>query len=402
MSTLLYAQEIEIEKAFTAYENNDLNTAINNFEKARRLINNKPYTIDPIYYTKYLYTLSGILLKKGKIEESFKIANLLKEYEIGPIYVLRNKATKQKVYIMDINTSNRLLKTNYIPLKNLYLSSNYYSQLVALFNKSFENFLTEATNDYERGEYEKAAIKYMNLYQLSLMVGVDHEMYKYYSAVSYHHSGDVDKALEIYLELINKGNFKGDEKNTESTLYGLATSILMMEAKSDPEKKTELVNLLTKAIKKFPKDKTIREIASIYVNSDPEIALNNLKRDVVRDSMNYENWFKLGVALNDKGDIEEAKQAFIKVIKLEPSYLDSYLILSAIILAPDQEILKKVNNNAYKSQHSELLKQRRKIFSEVLPYLEKASELDRENMIVEAALKEAYRVLRLKKKILQK
>lgn len=97
------------------------------------------------------------------------------------------------------------------------------------------------------------------------------------------------------------------------------------------------------------------------------------------------------LASSDQG---KAKQAYLKAIEIDADHSDAYNNLSGIYMEEANSIADKMSDlgfsNADQAKHKELKKQRKEIFSEAKPYMEKAVELDSTNGSILNALMNVY------------
>src|SRR5690606_16510421 len=92
----LFAQEKEIEAAFSAIESNDVSTAKSELAKVSSQIDSN--TISPDSKAKYYYTSGQVALREGNSIEAARLFGEMSKYENGVVYSARNKSTKQTEY----------------------------------------------------------------------------------------------------------------------------------------------------------------------------------------------------------------------------------------------------------------------------------------------------------------
>ncbi len=112
--------------------------------------------------------------------------------------------------------------------------------------------------------------------------------------------------------------------------------------------------------------------------------------------------FNLGVLSSQSKQFEEAKKYYRKAIELDPKYTNAYLNLAFIELAPDTQLVEKINSlgnsDADLKKYNVLKTERIKLFNAALPLLEKAHELDPSNESVRDNLLEVYSFLEMTEK----
>ncbi len=104
--------------------------------------------------------------------------------------------------------------------------------------------------------------------------------------------------------------------------------------------------------------------------------------------------FNLGTIYNEMGDVDNAKTAYLKAIEIKADYFDAYNNLAALYLDRTNAITAEMNELGFSSKEvakSKKLKTKRNdIFRELIPYMEKAIEIEPNNREILTVLKEVY------------
>ncbi len=104
--------------------------------------------------------------------------------------------------------------------------------------------------------------------------------------------------------------------------------------------------------------------------------------------------FNLGTIYKEMDDNENAKVSYLKAIELKADYFDAYNNLAALYLDRTNALTAEMNDLGFSSKEvakSKRLKaQRNEIFKELIPYMEKAIEIEPDNREILTVLKEIY------------
>jgi tetratricopeptide (TPR) repeat protein len=127
----------------------------------------------------------------------------------------------------------------------------------------------------------------------------------------------------------------------------------------------------------------------ILTEANVHYAMGNIKKfkelleyATERDPNNYELQYNLGVIAAEAKDIENAKKYYERAIALKPDYVNAYINLAVVILDPEVKIINEMNslidcNRASCFDRYDNLKiQKRKLYIEAIPLIEKALEFN--------------------------
>ena len=109
--------------------------------------------------------------------------------------------------------------------------------------------------------------------------------------------------------------------------------------------------------------------------------------------------FNLGVVSANAKQVDEAEKYYRKAIALKPDYTNAYINLSELLLRADDKLfkeLKKLGNTEKDNKRYEVLTaERKKIFTTIVPLLEKALEIDSKNEAAGKTLISMYKALEM-------
>ncbi len=115
---------------------------------------------------------------------------------------------------------------------------------------------------------------------------------------------------------------------------------------------------------------------------------------VAKDPDNPEVYFNLGVGSQELGENDQAITYYKKAIELNPNYEAALINLAVIKLAREGELVEEMNSlgmsAADNRRYEELKLQRENLYEEVLPYLEKAGNINPNNIEVLRTLMNIY------------
>ena len=428
LSGILFAQEKEIDAALSAYESKNNTAAQSELSKVAGQIDSN--TISPESKAKYYYVSGQLALQGGKSMEAAKQFGELAKYENGTMYSIKNKSTKQtEYYATQAEAEAAAAKGDYAKVKEEKLSPKYLAgveqDLRALAQKTVE----EGNAAYKSGDNEKAGSKFLEAAYLIKAMGGDSGLFMYNAALSYHRGEDYQKAFDTYKELINDGytgestTWVGKEKDTGNEIsfktkaeadanpqvkLGLITGIKEVKTPSmEKELYTNALKALSgakkyddvvdKIAKKYPTDTEIQTlIGNIYhfAGNDDKF-LSKLIENTKLDPKNATNFFNIGVIYMNQNKDAEAIQYFEKAIVADPTYKSAYTNIALTKIKPEKEYVETINANLgatpkERKIYQEYTQKRKDLYMEVIPYLEKAFNLDKTDYDAAKALRQAY------------
>lgn len=191
-----------------------------------------------------------------------------------------------------------------------------------------------------------------------------------------------EKAVANYKQCINLG-------------YGGAKVFANI---SDVYKKAGKENEALQAIKdgrvKYPSDQDLvtAEINYFLTKGMYEEALGNLAVAIQNDPANPTFYFARGSIYDQKKDLEKAEADYKKAIELKPDFFDAYYNLGALFFNNGAEIYNQANDLPLKEikKAEELRNKANEKFTQALPYLEKAHDLDPKDKTTMQTLKLLY------------
>jgi tetratricopeptide (TPR) repeat protein len=303
--------------------------------------------------------------------------------------------------------------------------TNDINETVKTFQPMFLNYAIDLGN---QKKYKESALILYNLYQLDKK-----DTDKLFYAASYAtNAQDYDLALQYYNELkainysgektllyaVNKASNKEesftsvkeresfikigshekprDEKVTSKRgeIYKNIALILVQKGKVEEAK-----TAIQEARKTNPEDSSLLITeANLYLESKDFAKYKELVSEaLVKQPNNADLVYNLGVISSNNNEKVEAEKYYKRAIEIDPKYANAYLNLAILKLEPEKGLIDKMNklgtSPADNKKYEVLKKQREDVFKGVIPYLEKAVELNDKNPDVNKTLLSVYNAL---------
>jgi len=330
--------------------------------------------------------------------------------------------------------------------KNLSLAAQAYQQLLEVektsgkqkYSVQAATSITDIKNKLinaaiEDTKKEKNAEGAKKLYEAYMLEKKD-TINLYYAASTYVNAKDYDAALKLYEELkklnysgkatyyyaINKVSGQNDffnnaadrdrlvkmgthEKPTmekvpskRGEIYKNIALIYVQQGKSDEAKKA-----VSDARKANPDDTSlILSEANLYLESkDMETYKKLIAEALEKNPNDVDLIFNLGVVSANAKNYAEAEKFYKRVMELDPKYINAYINFAAMKLEDEKVIIDEMNklgtSTSDMKKYDVLKKKREDLFKSIIPYLQKAVELDPKNTDVTKTLLNVYSALEM-------
>lgn len=284
------------------------------------------------------------------------------------------------------------------------------------------NLIQSAISDQNKEDYASAADKLYTSYELSKQDTI----YLYYAANNMVQAQDYDKAVE-YLEMLTKLDYDGSGKsytavNVESgereNLGSQTQMDLMVKAnqykdpqvEKIPSKKGDIAQLIAriyisqedydkaiaamdKAKETNPEDLSLlqAEANMYYQMGEKDKAREILEEVAEKDPSDPATFNNIGLMYAEIDDKAKAIEFYEKAIEKDPEFNEARVNLIAAKLSEEKFIIDQMNKLGMSKKDSErydeLDAERKELYKEVLPDLEKAMEVDPDNRdIIQTAM----------------
>ncbi len=231
--------------------------------------------------------------------------------------------------------------------------------------KSFENQIQIAESDNYIGAVDTGM--YYNAGLAAINAGANQEAIKYFekcAEMKYLGITPYYQIYESYLAL-------GDTAKAESELMGLD--------------------------KIFPDDKTITlQLIDLYIKSNkPDEAQKYIKVAKEADPNNSTLYFAAGIMYLNQSKYDEAIAELTKSIELKPDVYDAQYGLGAAYINKASDMFVKANEIMDVKKYSDAIDSANIVYSKALPYMEKAYELNPDDVYAMRSLQELYYRLKM-------
>ncbi|WP_417887631.1 tetratricopeptide repeat protein [Zunongwangia sp.] len=309
-----------------------------------------------------------------------------------------------------------------VSVEDFKTAGDAYKQAIEMGSTDAEEGLTKvrnalvqsAINDQNTQNYDKAADKLVASYELNQQDTI----YLYYAAANSLNAKNYDAALKYYEQLKDLGfdgssmeysavNAEtGDRVNFPSKeqrdLMSKSDQYTDPQDKKIPSKKGEIAkNIALIYINQGDNEKAISAMEDAKSNNPDDVGLmqaeanmyyqmgnkekyNQLMNELVKKSPDDSSiYYNLGVSTAELGDKEKAIEYYKKALELDPDMASASMNIAAIILSKERAIIDEMNglgmSKADNKRYDELTEERKGIYREALPYLEKIIEKDSSN-----------------------
>lgn len=327
----------------------------------------EPVTMNGQSYLKCSFPYVDIFLDVNNTPVSWIVTK-----EIYPDALAKATEAYEKAYELDGNNERTAEKVGE-GLKKIY---DAYSKTGALY--------------FPLGMFAEAGQMFAEAYTVSQLPAItvsEDDLYSllHDAGLAFMFAKDYTQSIKYLTaaETISSSN----ESINDPEIYYLIYHAYRGNATNDPNAIKTAKAYLEKGMQKYPSDSKIIESLSeayIFLGEDPATILNIVQDAVNKDPNNADMWSALGVLYVSSEEYDKAIEAFTKMSELMP---DSYIAnnnLGIVYIKKAEQILDDVNARAasFASQEeydTEMLKAFN-VYAEAVPFLEKAHELDPNNV----------------------
>ncbi len=403
ISTTLFAQKDQIKAAEKALKNENASEAKTILEGAETMI-----TATSPEKAQFLFVKGNVLtnLATKNADTNYQIA-AGKAY-LGVLEV--EKATGKSKYTEDAQKAIAVIK---------------------------DKLVNTAVEEGKKDNYGLASDLLKSVYDLDKK-----DIEKLYYAGNYAiNAKNYDTAL-IYLQELNKLNYTGEGTNyyaksklsDKEDYFGTSA-----EAKKDRDEKVKMTLYIEPRDEKIPsrKPEILKNITLILIQNNKNEEAKKMIQEArvanpndaslilteadlyykLNDLVNYKRLinealeknpndvdliFNLGVISRKDNQNDAAEKYFKKAIELNPTYTNAYLNLAEVKLSADDKFVNEMNKLGTSDKDTKRYEivnaERKKMFRDALPILEKAFELDPKNDPVAKTLLSVYKALEMNDK----
>jgi tetratricopeptide (TPR) repeat protein len=251
--------------------------------------------------------------------------------------------------------------------------------------------LNQGVAAFQEQDYVASLEKFEMARGIAAMSGVVDTNAVYNGALSAERSQQYEKAIELYNQAIEIGFVL--EGDTYAQLVGVYKSM---------ENDDKVAEVIEAGRAKFPENEPLLfEQANLFFRQENfEGAQKALMEAVERVDEDRKIPLKVSIAgIYDKlGKSEEAKATYLEILEKDPNNFEANQAYGAFIFNEGVEANDKANEIQDNKKFNEAMKGVNAIFEKSLPYLEKAREVEPEDVQTLMALKQLYVRLKLNDK----
>lgn len=152
---------------------------------------------------------------------------------------------------------------------------------------------------------------------------------KFNQAFKFHESGEMTKARDLYLEILE------NEPLNDEVWYFLGTLYLQVNDYIESEE------CYKKALSINPRFQYLENLANLYLTKGDFSVAISLYQDLVKHIPSYNNWFNLAFAYKENHDWINAKNAYYKALEVNSQGYEAYFNLAYLALndnCPDEAV----------------------------------------------------------------
>ncbi|WP_284653027.1 tetratricopeptide repeat protein [Flavobacterium terrisoli] len=313
------------------------------------------------------------------------------------------KKTGKKVYTDDINETITSFKPDILTMaialgqkERFKEASEVLYALYLLDKKNLDNLYYAASYAVNAKDYDKA-LEYYNTLKTANYTG---------DAVVYWAMNKAEKREETFPSKDNRDLFlkagthekPRDEKpeSKRGEIYKNIALILVEKGKIDEAKAA-----VADARKANPEDTSlILTEADLYLKMNDFPTYTRLVNEALEKNPNNADLvYNLGVISANGDKLAEAEKYYKRALEIDKNYFNAYLNLAELKLREDQKLVDQMSklgtSEKDNKKYDQLKAAQNKIYQEVLPYLEKAVELQPTNEPAKKTLLSVYGALEM-------
>ncbi len=308
----------------------------------------------------------------------------------GNIYLSIHMSENPEYKALDKNALDIALES-YKKAQELDKSKEFFTDIITNLFVISEQYYNLGVAAYNAETYMDAMNAFQQSMIVSEMMGSRDTMAIYNVALTAEMAKENNVAEKYYNELLNMGFNNAEVFMSMSRIY---------MAKGDT---IQALNYIKRGRESFPDDFNllINEINVYLLSGDVEKALENLEIAAQKDNTNPTIFFAVGVAYDQlKGKHPEsaeelftkAESSYQKAIELDPQYFDPIYNLGALYVNSAAVLIEEANKLplSEEKKYNELIENANIMLNKSLPNLERAIELQPDDLNTMISLKEIY------------
>jgi tetratricopeptide (TPR) repeat protein len=267
-------------------------------------------------------------------------------------------------------------------VKKKIITNMIYSDLAA-------DFFNQGSVQFEAKDFAGALKSFES--QIKIAEGdkyvgaIDTGMY-YNAGLAAINSGAYNEAIKLF------------EKCAEMKYLGITPYYQIYESWLGLGDTVKAENVLKGLPEIFPNDKTITlQLIDLYIKSNkPDEAQKYIKVAKEADPTNSTLYFAAGIMYLNQSKYDQAIEELSKSIELNPEVYDAQYGLGAAYINKASDMFVKANEIMDVKKYSDAVDEANGVYAKALPYMEKAHEINPEDVYAMRSLQELYYRLKAK------
>ncbi len=384
VSAISFGQKKEIKKAEKAIKSNSYNEALDYLSEAEPMLGSVDNSIKAQFYAARGEALLGSAGSDfAKLNGS--ASAFAEAISLDPTIATQLTAQLQNLRAALINSAVMDQNAQRYDMATQKLYASYIAA------KDPSDLYFAAANAVNGHDYD-TALKY---YQILLDSGYTGETEEFVATSKETGEEEAFENENVRNLAVKSGQFIKPEKRITESRKGeiLRNMTLIYIERGDNEKATALMK---DARAEKPNDiYLMRADADMSYKMGDITRYNELMGQIVAsDPENPEIYFNLGVGSAEIGSTEKAIEYYKKALELNPDYDAALINMAVLKLSGENKLVEEMNalgnSAADNKKYDQLKEQRKNLYTETLPYLEKALKLKPNNMEVVRTLMNMY------------
>ncbi|MDP1624120.1 MAG: hypothetical protein Q8M08_17490 [Bacteroidales bacterium] len=311
----------------------------------------------------------------------------------GNIYLEISNSKDEKFKTLDPDPIAKALES-YKNAIEFDPKQEYYDDIFAKLNWQRNNYYNEAVENYNNQQYKDAMINFAKAAEVIELANVPDTISILNAATCASLANETELAKQYYIKLL-----KADYK---SPIVFITLSDIYRQAKDS----ANALKYVRMGQQDYPDDlRLFLAETNIYLTfNNTAKALSNLKVAMAKDSTNFSVSFALGTIYDNisndssnaqverKKAFEDAIMAYLNSIRLNPEYFEGNYNLGALYVNKAATINDEANRLPLEAtaQYDKLKSEADGLLEKALPFLEKATELQPDDINTLYTLKQIY------------
>ncbi len=260
-------------------------------------------------------------------------------------------------------------------------------QLPALAN----DFLSWAAMEFDKENFDKSTLafeKLLDIQKSDIYMGTVDTVVVFNTALAAYNAKDFEKAHKYLDQSI-------DLQYGEITPYLLKYQAYLEQGDIE---NSEMI--LRRAFEAFPGDEQILlTMIQFFIDNDKrEDALDYLNVALEDAPDNYNLHYAKGVMYMQSDNYDQALESLLKSIEIEDEYFNSQYNTGVCYYNKGASMLEAANEIMDPTEYNKAFEEAKEVFAQALPYMERARELQPDDMDTLTSLKELYYRLQMTEK----